>query len=137
MLYVLCWRKTCCLLKSAQERTFAHAGLCGHHGDIQAAHIRVLKPLLNLEYGFIAMVQLWREVRVETLLAARNIHKIEPGSSEHNGRTQGAIDKFQSQIAWSGCVSKRMPRSLISSGKFRTSRLKWLISPPSLLAAKS
>jgi hypothetical protein len=27
--------------------------------------------------------------------------------------------------------------SLISSGEFRTSRLKWLISPPSLLAAKS
>ena len=27
--------------------------------------------------------------------------------------------------------------SLISSGTFRTSRLKWLISPPSLLAAKS
>src|ERR1700733_852328 len=98
MLYVLCWRQTCCLLKSAQESTFAHSGLCGHRGNAQSAYIRLLKPLLNLEYRFVAMVQLWREVRVETLLATRNIHKKEPGSLKHNGRTQEAIDKFQSQI---------------------------------------
>src|SRR5271154_2029040 len=98
MLYVLCWRQTCCLLKSAQEGTFAHSGLRGHRGDTQAANIGLLKPLLNLEYGSVAMVQLWREVRVETLLSTRNIHKKEPGSFKHNRRTQEAIDKFQSQI---------------------------------------
>jgi hypothetical protein len=42
------------------------------------------------------MVQLWREVRVETLLATRNIHKEEAGGFKHNGRTQEAIDKFSS-----------------------------------------
>jgi hypothetical protein len=63
LLYVLCWRQTCCLLKSAQEGTFAHAGLCSHRGDTQADHIRVLEPLLNLKYGFVAVVQLWREVQ--------------------------------------------------------------------------
>ena len=85
MLYVLCWRQTCCLLKSAQEGTFPHSGLCGHRGNTQAAHIRVLKPLLHFEYGFVAMMQLGREVRVETLLSTRHIHKKEPGSFEHMG----------------------------------------------------
>jgi hypothetical protein len=33
----------------------------------------------------------------------------------------------KANLAWSGCVSKRTRRSLIWSGKFRTSRLKWLI----------
>src|ERR1700733_2470749 len=107
MLYVLGWRQTCCLLKSAQEGAFSHSGLCGPRGNAQAAHIRVLKPLLNLEYGFVAMVQLWREVRVETLLATRNIHKKEPGSFKHNGRTKEAIDKFQSQIDQSHEAARR------------------------------
>src|SRR5580698_821749 len=98
MLYVLRWRKTCRLLKSAQEGTFAHSGLCGHRGDTQPAHIRLLKQLLNLEYGFVAMVQLWRKDRVETLLSTRNIHKKEPGIFKHNGLAWEAIDNFQSQI---------------------------------------
>lgn len=78
MLHILCWRKTCWLLKSAQEGTFAHSGFCGHRGDTQPAHIRVLKPLLNPEYGFVAMVQVGLEVRVETLRSTRNIHQKEP-----------------------------------------------------------
>ncbi len=53
---------------------------------------------MNLEYGFVAMVQFWREVRVEALLSTRHIHKKESGSFKHNGRTQEAINKFQSQI---------------------------------------
>jgi len=42
-----------------------HSGLRGHSRDTRAANFRVLKPLLNLEYGFVAMMQLGREVRVE------------------------------------------------------------------------
>src|ERR1700693_5418058 len=95
MLYVLCWRQTCCLLKSAQEGTFAHSGLCGHRGNTQAAHIIGRDPLLHLEYGFVAMLQLGREVRVETLLSTRHIHKKEPGSFEHDSRTQKAVNEFQ------------------------------------------
>lgn len=44
-------------------------------------------------------------------------------------------EKSEFGVEW--MRSKRTRLSLISSGKFRTSRLKWLISPPSSLAAKS
>lgn len=54
--------------------------------------------MLHFEYGFVAMMQLGREVRVETLLSTRHIHKKEPGSFEHDGRTQKAVDEFQPQI---------------------------------------
>jgi hypothetical protein len=60
-----------------------------------------------------------------------------PGETHLKHLKLFVVSHEKSEFAWSGCVSKRTRRSLISSGKFRTSRLKWLISPPSLLAAKS
>ena len=40
-------------------------------------------------------------------------------------------EKSEFGVEWMR-FKKRTPRSLISSGKFRTSRLKWLISPPEI-----
>jgi hypothetical protein len=60
-----------------------------------------------------------------------------PGETHLKHLKVFVVNPRKANLAWSGCPSKRTLRSLISSARFRTSRLKWLISPPNWLAAKS